>query len=89
MSPSGCQGHSSAASTALVMVTHVLVSELCKQELANATIDDMNDSPTKPVPVRIPPELVARIDSLRGLIPREAYVRHLLERAVGAEEQGR
>jgi hypothetical protein len=42
---------------------------------------------TKPVPVRIPPEMVARIDALKGLVPREAYVRHLLDRALKAEER--
>jgi hypothetical protein len=49
----------------------------------------MSTSPTKtkPVPVRIPPELVARIDRLRGLVPREAYVRVVLDRAIRAEEQ--
>jgi hypothetical protein len=41
----------------------------------------------KPVPVRIPPDLVARIDAIRGLAPREAYVRHLLDRALKAEER--
>ncbi len=41
----------------------------------------------KPVPVRIPPELVARIDALRGLVPREPYVRALLDRALKAEER--
>ena len=36
--------------------------------------------PAKPVPIRIPPEMVARIDALKDpLIPREAYVRHLLD----------
>jgi hypothetical protein len=42
----------------------------------------------KPVPVRIPPEMVARIDALKGsLVPREAYVRDLLDRALKAEER--
>jgi hypothetical protein len=41
----------------------------------------------KPVPVRIPPEMVARIDALRDLAPREAYVRRLLDRALAAEER--
>ncbi len=43
-------------------------------------------NPAKPVPVRIPPEMVARIDRLRGLIPREAYVRDLLDKALKAQE---
>ena len=43
-------------------------------------------SRTKPVPVRIPAEMVARIDALKNeLVPREAYVRHLLEKALNAE----
>jgi hypothetical protein len=41
---------------------------------------------TPHVPVRIPLELAERIDVLRGLAPREAYVRHLLTEAVEAEE---
>jgi len=41
----------------------------------------------KPLPVRLPPDLVARIDALRGLAPRETYVRHLLDKAVTAEER--
>jgi hypothetical protein len=44
--------------------------------------------PPKAVPVRIPPEMVARIDALKGdLVPREAYVRMLLDKAIGAEER--
>ncbi len=30
--------------------------------------------------------MVARLDRLRGLAPREAYVRHLLEQAITAAE---
>jgi len=41
----------------------------------------------KPVPVRIPPEMVARIDRLRGLVPREAYVRDLIDKALTAQER--
>lgn len=42
----------------------------------------------KPVPVRIPAEMVARIDAVKGpLVPRERYVRELLERALRAEER--
>jgi hypothetical protein len=44
-------------------------------------------SRTTPLPVRIPADLINRIDRLRGLIPREAYVRDLLDRALKAEEQ--
>lgn len=41
----------------------------------------------KPLPVRISPEQVARIDRLRGMVARERYVRHLLEQALKAEER--
>jgi len=41
----------------------------------------------KPVPVRIPPELVVRLDRQRGLVPREAYVRDLLEKALRRQER--
>jgi len=42
----------------------------------------------KPLPIRIPVEMVERIDRLRGdLIPRERYVRYLLDRALKAEER--
>ncbi len=43
--------------------------------------------PDKPVPVRIPPEMVARIDRIRGLVPRETYVRDLLDKALKAQER--
>ena len=46
-----------------------------------------NAPKAKPLPVRITPELVARIDALRGLAPREAYVRYLLDKAITAEER--
>ena len=42
---------------------------------------------TKAVPVRIPPEMVDRIDALRGLVPREAFVRDLLDKALKAAER--
>jgi hypothetical protein len=55
-------------------------------ELAPASIGYMTD--TKPLPVRIPREMVARIDRLRDpLIPREAFVRRLLDKALAAEER--
>ena len=41
--------------------------------------------PTKPVPVRLPADMARRIDRLRGLIPREAYVRDLLDKAIKRE----
>jgi len=48
----------------------------------------MSDNITKPVPVRIPPEMVARIDSVKPrLVPREAYIRDLLDKALEAEER--
>jgi hypothetical protein len=53
--------------------------------LAAASICSMA---TKAVPVRIPPEMVARIDALKDpLVPREPYVRALLDRALKAEER--
>ncbi len=43
---------------------------------------------TKPIPVRIKPDQLVRIDRLKGeLVPREAYVRHLLEKALAVEER--
>jgi hypothetical protein len=36
--------------------------------------------------VRIPPELVYRIDAVRGLVAREAYIRALLTEALDARE---
>ena len=57
----------------------------CCLVLATASICCM--ATTKPVPVRIPPEMVDRIDALRGLVPREAYVRDLLDRALKAAER--
>lgn len=41
----------------------------------------------KPLPVRISADQVKRIDKLRGMVARERYVRHLLERALKAEER--
>lgn len=47
----------------------------------------MTNTP-KPVPVRIPPDLVARIDAVKDpLIPREAFVRDLLDKALSAQER--
>jgi len=43
--------------------------------------------PDKPLPVRIPRDLIDRIDRLRGLVPRETYVRDLLERVIAGEER--
>lgn len=45
---------------------------------------------TKPIPVRIPPELLDRIDAIRPrLVPREAFVRDLLARALDLAEAGK
>ena len=49
---------------------------------------NMPDEKAKSLPVRITAEQVERIDRLRGpLVPRERYVRWLLERALKAEER--
>jgi hypothetical protein len=44
-------------------------------------------STDKPLPVRVTRELVERVDRVRGLVPRETYVRYLLDRALKAEER--
>jgi metal-responsive CopG/Arc/MetJ family transcriptional regulator len=44
---------------------------------------------TKRVTVRIPAELSDRVDRVRGLIPRDAFIRDVVERAVSALEQER
>ena len=55
--------------------------------LAPASICYMT-TPDKPLPVRLPAEMVARIDRLRPpLVPREAYVRDLLDKALKAQER--
>jgi hypothetical protein len=42
----------------------------------------------KPFPVRIDPDQLRRIDRLRGLVPRQAYIREvLLEKAIKVEEK--
>jgi len=41
----------------------------------------------KPLPVRLPPEIVRRLDEQRGLVPRETYVRALLDEALKARER--
>jgi hypothetical protein len=48
----------------------------------------MTDHPkhSKPLPVRVSPDLLERIDAARGLIPRETYVRHLLGLALAQVE---
>jgi hypothetical protein len=47
---------------------------------------DSNRTSEHPLMVRVPRSLVERIDDLRGLIPRETYIRDLLERAAEREE---
>jgi hypothetical protein len=43
---------------------------------------------TAPLSVRIPPALVARVDRVRpDLVPREAFIRALLDKALTAEEK--
>ena len=42
---------------------------------------------TKPVPVRIPAGMLARVDRLHVPVPCEAYARWLLDRALTAEEK--
>ena len=59
-----------------------------RQPLATASVCYMLlQPPAKPVPVRIPAEMVVRIDRLRGLVPREAYVRDLLGKALKRQER--
>jgi len=41
----------------------------------------------KPLPVRLPRELVDRIDAVRGMAPRETFVRYLVDKALRAEER--
>jgi hypothetical protein len=43
---------------------------------------------TKALPVRIPAEVIERTDKTRDpLIPREAYIRDLLDKALKAQER--
>lgn len=42
---------------------------------------------TNRVPVRILAEMVARLDRLGGLVPREACARRPLEKAISADER--
>ena len=41
---------------------------------------------SKPLPVRISPELLDRVDAVRGMVPRETYIRHLLGLALAQVE---
>ena len=42
----------------------------------------------KAVPIRLPAEMVARVDKLRDpLVPREPFVRDLLDKALTARER--
>jgi hypothetical protein len=48
----------------------------------------MTTNPDKPLPIRVPADMIARIDRLRPpLVPREAYVRDLLDKALKAQER--
>jgi len=42
---------------------------------------------TKPLPVRIDAQQVARLDALRGYVPRETYVRLLLDEILTSKER--
>jgi hypothetical protein len=44
-------------------------------------------SKDKPLPVRLPRDLVERIDEIRGMAPRETFVRYLLDKALTSEER--
>lgn len=58
------------------------------QKLKLRTVTTEGTTKRKSLPVRISPELVERIDALKDpLIPREAFVRKLLEQAITAEER--
>lgn len=51
-----------------------------------------NPTKPKPVPVRIPPDLIARLDDVRSNhafkhSSREAFVRYLLDKALSVEER--
>lgn len=51
-------------------------------------MSDKETPKAKSLPVRIPGDMVSRIDALKDpLIPREAFVRRLLEQAITAEER--
>jgi len=41
----------------------------------------------KPLPIRVDRSQVKRIDRLRGLVPRERYVRDLLDKALTTRER--
>jgi hypothetical protein len=41
----------------------------------------------KSLPVRITAEQVARVDRLRGMVPRERFIRYLLDQALKSEER--
>lgn len=56
--------------------------------VAGASVCDMAQAKAKSLPVRITADQVARVDRLRGpLVPRERYIRWLLDRALAAEER--
>ncbi len=41
----------------------------------------------KPLPIRVDRDQIDRIDRLRGLVPRERYVRDLMDKALKAQER--
>ena len=67
--------------------TGLLDSSQCSRARQHLLACAHIEPPSKPVPVRIPPELVVRIDRQRGLVPREAYVRDLLDKALKRQER--
>src|SRR4051812_634478 len=50
-----------------------------RQPVSLLVVASICNMPAKSVPVRIPAEMVERIDAIKGeMIPRERYIRHLL-----------
>lgn len=47
----------------------------------------MSTKQTRPLMTRIPPEMVPRIDAQRGDVPRERWIRRLLEEALEVLER--
>jgi hypothetical protein len=59
-----------------------------KRSIASASIRNVPQEKPKALPVRITADMIARIDKLRDpLVPRERYVRWLLDRALKNEER--
>ena len=63
---------------------------ICKQSAIIQGMTKTTSPKPRPVPVRLPPELVERLDRLRNrsvYASREAFVRYLLDKALAAEER--